>query len=192
MFEARAKWDCTIRLVGSWVVKRLKMSKMAYVNPNPRLGVSTTHCAMLYLAGPAHVPWTSDIHVAQKFKEPSFCKDHSWNRAERTKMVCPLSACLVVLNKAWVGSDLEMTFLKVTKLSLRYCREQNLVCAWWLCYSPILWKIQGLAELSKWSRQAAPEWTSSTPSVASGSKQWLSLGRQCNMRRARDRRARVN
>jgi hypothetical protein len=29
---------------------------------------------------------------------------------------------------------------------------------------PILWKIQGLAELSKWSRQAAPEWTSSTPS----------------------------
>ena len=45
------------------------MSKMAYVNPNPRLGVSTTNCATWYLAGLVHVPGTSDTHVAQ-FKEP--------------------------------------------------------------------------------------------------------------------------
>jgi hypothetical protein len=42
---------------------------MAYVDPNPRLGVSTTNCATWYLVGLMHVPWTSDTHVAP-FKEP--------------------------------------------------------------------------------------------------------------------------
>jgi hypothetical protein len=37
------------------------MSKVAYVNPNPRLGVSSTNCATWNLAGPAHTVFLEPV-----------------------------------------------------------------------------------------------------------------------------------
>jgi hypothetical protein len=148
MFEALAKWECAIRLVGSWVVKRLKMSKMAYVNPNPRLGVSSTNCAtwnwrvrrILYSLNQWHHPCgtlvaqfkslLSLFHLVAYTCLSSFVELASWSLKKKKKWSWSK------FNKRWktcVSNQISIivrneTVLNGQKWSARYLRI-GMICA---------------------------------------------------------------